>query len=254
MIVRILRRFVLALQFLSVIQVWGRVQAEDADLPASMTYYPLVGLILGAATAWVHQGALKVWPPFVCDLTALLFMVVLTRALHLDGLADTLDGILGSHRAERSLEIMKDSSLGTFGVTGVVCIMLWKFAALTAVPMNIKFDTLLLMPVLGRHTMIQMAWLSPYARSSGGLGKIFVDGLTWKHYVPAGLFTLLVCFWAADVAGVMLFAAIWGLGILEMLLFKSRLGGVTGDVLGGSAEFNEAVILMILAAVGFGHP
>ena len=188
----------------------------------------------------------------LADFQAILLMIVFTRALHLDGLGDTMDGLLGSHLRERSLEIMKDSSLGTFGVVAIVSIVILKFTALTAVTMRVKFDTLCLLPILGRHTMVQLAIITPYARSAGGLGKSFVDELRWIDYVVAGVTTLLACAFIAGKMGVLLFAVIWIVTGLESLLFRWRLGGVTGDVLGAASEFNEALVLLLLAGAAYG--
>jgi len=241
-----------ALQFLTVIQIWGRLRPEKEDLPRSMAFYPAVGILLGVLIAWGHRLSLLVWPPMLADFQAILLMIVFTRALHLDGLGDTMDGLLGSHLPERSLEIMKDSSLGAFGVVSIVSIIVWKFAAFTAVPMPIKFEALCLLPILGRHTMVQLAKITPYARSAGGLGKNFVDDLRWFDYAVAGITAVLACAVIAGRLGVILFGVIWIVTGLESYLFRWRLGGVTGDVLGAASEFNEALVLLLLAGAAYG--
>ncbi|MBI4773508.1 MAG: adenosylcobinamide-GDP ribazoletransferase [Deltaproteobacteria bacterium] len=246
------RRFLFALQFLTVIQIWGRLRPTDEDLPRSMAFYPAIGVVLGVLVAWGHRLSLHIWPPMLADFQAILLMIVFTRALHLDGLGDTMDGLLGSHLPARSLEIMKDSSLGAFGVVSIVTILVWKFAALTAVPMRIKFETLCLLPILGRHTMVQLAKIAPYARSTGGLGKSFVDDLRWFDYAIAGITAVVACTFIAGRLGAILFGVIWIVTALESFIFRWRLGGVTGDVLGAASEFNEALVLVILAGAAYG--
>jgi len=246
------RRFLFALQFLTVIQIWGRLRPTPEDLPRSMAFYPAVGIVIGVLTALGHRLCLHVWPPMLADFQAILIMIILTRALHLDGLGDTMDGLLGSNLAERSLEIMKDSSLGTFGVVGIICIVVWKFTAFTAVPMRIKFETLCLIPILGRHTIVQLAKITPYARSAGGLGKNFVDELRWTDYAVAGITALLACAFIMGGLGLILFGVIWIVTGLESLLFRWRLGGATGDVLGAALEFNEALALLFIAGAAYG--
>ncbi len=243
-----LRSFLLALQFLSIIQVRGRLEIRREDLPRSMIFYPLVGLILGMILVCVHWLCIRAWAPLIADLMAVLSAMMLTRALHLDGLADTLDGLLGSSVPERSLEIMKDSSLGSFGVAGIVAMVLLKFAALTGVPASFKLETLLLVPVLGRHSMVQLAFLSPYARAAGGLGKAFVDGLSLRHYLPAAASAVVCGFWIAGTWGLLLFAFLWVVTWLQSLLARWRVGGVTGDILGAGCEVNEVLALLFLAA------
>ena len=100
--------------------------------------------------------------------------------------------------------------------------------------------------------MVQLAIITPYARSAGGLGKSFVDDLRWIDYVVAGVTALLACAFIAGKMGVLLFAVIWIVTGLESLLFRWRLGGVTGDVLGAASEFNEALVLLLLAGAAYG--
>ncbi len=163
--------FPLALTFLTIFP-WPRLPlAAPQDLARSMFWFPWVGAVLGL-TYW---AAFQVMAKFLPDMAAAALLVVLTavatRGLHLDGLADALDGLGGGATPESRLAIMKDSRLGTFGAVGLILILLLKFAFFLGIAAQGKHAALMVFPVLSRWGMVLLAALSPYARPEGGLGR-----------------------------------------------------------------------------------
>ncbi|HEY3323265.1 MAG TPA: adenosylcobinamide-GDP ribazoletransferase [Planctomycetota bacterium] len=120
-----------SLAFLSVLPFGRLGHFESRDIPAMVAVFPLAGAVLGALLGLIFHGLLLTFQPAVaCALTVCIW-VGLTRSLHLDGLADCVDGLGGSYTREGRLKIMKDPHIGTFGVVAVVCALLLKYSALT---------------------------------------------------------------------------------------------------------------------------
>lgn len=242
--------FPLALTFLTILP-WPRpVLAGPEDLARSLVWFPWVGLLLGALYAGAGYLALHVWPPAGAAALLLVLTVILTRGLHLDGLADTLDGLGGGRDPQSRLTVMKDSRLGAFGALGLVLALLLKGVFLTLLLEAGRLSALLLFPVVSRGGMVLLTWLSPYARPEGGLGRAMTDGVTGQIALGALVPVLAACLLLYRVRGVVLLAAA-GLLILTLSrVFTRLLGGITGDVLGAANELLEVLALALLSA----HP
>jgi adenosylcobinamide-GDP ribazoletransferase len=247
--------FLVALQFLTVVRISKALPFTEAALGRAGVFFPLVGLLLGAII-WVLDRLLRPLIPVpllsVC-LTAAL--AVLSRGLHLDGLADSADGLLGSTDRQRSLEIMKDSAIGTFGTLAVLAALLLKVRSLDLLQGDYRSLALLLGPMLSRWACVVMVYTSRPARAEG-LGAMFVRGTQFREFALASVFTLLVVFSLMEVIGLMVFVPLAGLIIGFTLYCNSRLGGVTGDTLGALGELVEtaALCLFVLLEMALAKP
>jgi adenosylcobinamide-GDP ribazoletransferase len=218
-------------------------------LKLGSAYFPLVGLLL-ALLLYLLQRVCE-WLCFpTLALAALLVvaLVILTGGLHLDGLMDSCDGLLGGRTTERRLEIMRDSRVGSFGVLGGICVLLLKFALLASI--NSRLLTLALFIILPctRWAMVLALRLFPSARPTG-LGATFRRSVTTPRLVFAGTVSLLAALLAGHLVGgllwlvAMLVAALLGLWITRLI------GGLTGDSYGAIAEITEVVLLVLLVAM-----
>ena len=122
-----------AIRFLTVVPAPGGEWSARAA-SRSVAWFPAVGLGIGSAVAAVNWAARLAMPDLPAAALALAAGVVLTGALHLDGLADTFDGLLGGDTPKRRLEIMKDPSIGVYGVAGVVLVLIAKWGGLSSLP------------------------------------------------------------------------------------------------------------------------
>src|SRR3990172_9607338 len=128
-----IRNFINALQFLTIVTVNKKHRIEEGDLAKSMVYFPVIGFFIGFVLVYVDKVfALLVLPLAVGNILLVAISVLVTRALHLDGLADTFDGIMGGHSAESRLAIMRDSRIGTAGVLGIFFVLLVKYLCLNS--------------------------------------------------------------------------------------------------------------------------
>ena len=183
---------------------------------------------------------IAVYAPFADELTAfciLLAWVIITGGLHLDGFADSCDGLLATVSVDRRLEIMRDPRTGSRAVIGLVLLLLGKWLCLR----DVALPYLVLAPVVGRWVMTIAVIYVDYARDKG-LGAFFREGATWREVSIATMTLLLVTLWADAlivVLGVML-----GAGLITMWAARRLGGGITGDVYGALCEMSEWLCLL----------
>lgn len=243
---RPLRGLKTALQTLTILPVPGR---GSERLVESLPWFPLVGVLLGLlvvlagrATFWVGAG----WSS-AAGFVMVLAGIVLTRALHLDGLSDWADGFWGGFDRERVLAIMKDSSLGTFGTVALLCVLLGKWVALTRLVECGGWIWIIGAFTISRTMQVVLAAAHPYARSTEGTGSPFVTQATVSHAVYAllGSAVLLAVVFGPHLVWVPVLAGAWGTTRLFGAWCVRRVGGVTGDLLGACSELTELLVLSV---------
>src|SRR5512138_2771835 len=145
-----MKRFLAALQFLTIVPLPGPGNPGERVLGASLPFFPAVGLLIGAAVALLDWGLGRIFAIGVTSVCAVIFMIAISGALHTDGLADTADGFFSARPRERVLAIMKDSRTGPMGVTAVVCVVALKCALVASLAGPWRWWILLMMPLAGR--------------------------------------------------------------------------------------------------------
>lgn len=230
----------MALQFLTRIPVGHGFTADDRQLGYSVLYYPLVGLLIGGLLV-IPATASANSPAMVVAAIILTTWVLVTGALHLDGLADCADAWVGGFGdRQRSLRIMKDPASGPIAVTLLVLVLLLKWTALAALLEKNSLMPLLMSPLLGRSAILLLMLSTPYVSPQGLAEKLM-------QHLPRTA--------ARWVAGFSIALAVVALGWLPLLLAGllllwirhvavSRLGGVTGDVYGAAVELVETAVLL----------
>ena len=126
--------FIVALQFLTSIPVPLKREYTPREMGKSTLYFPVVGLIIGLTLAGLHWLLGLLLPYGLVNAFIIIALVLLTGAIHLDGFADTCDGIAGHRTVEERWQVMRDSRVGAFGVVGVVLLLLVKYTALGSIP------------------------------------------------------------------------------------------------------------------------
>ena len=246
---RWLRNCVAAFRFLTILPLPGTFGSAGDDLRGALPWFPLVGLMLGtvaAGGAWLAWRLLPV-PVAAVALTLLLFSF--SGAMHLDGLADSADGLFSARNREQMLTIMRDSRIGVMGVAAVVMILLFKVAALETLSPAVAVRAGLLLPLAGRCALVLMINLLPYVRPEGGLATtLYARRSVWA--VPLSLAVLgLVGYAVLGPRGMAAAAA----AILTVLLFSwqchRKIGGATGDTLGAACELAETTVILALVAM-----
>jgi adenosylcobinamide-GDP ribazoletransferase len=241
--------FRIAGAFLTILPVARELPMEPPRLGRSMGLFPAVGLALGLALVVLNWVLTPLIPRAVLDCLLILILIALTGALHLDGIADLIDGLAGGKDREGALRIMKDSRVGAMGVVGLVMVLLLKYLSLYNVPVEMKSAALIFVPAAGRWVQVVLAAFCRYVRIEGGTGGAFVEHVGERETLIATATLLLA---AIVLFGMKGFFLIFLLGLAVMALmryFEYRLGGVTGDVLGAATEVVEVLTLLLVLAL-----
>ncbi|MBM6446090.1 adenosylcobinamide-GDP ribazoletransferase [Pseudomonas mohnii] len=240
--------FWIALQFLSSLPVRLPGMPAPQELGRSLLFYPLVGLLFGGilwALNWLMLGA----PLLLHAVLLLTVWVLLSGALHLDGLADSADAWLGGFGdRERTLTIMKDPRSGPIAVVTLVLVLLLKFAALLALIEQQHAVALIIVPLLGRSALLGLFLTTPYVRA-GGLGQALADHLPRSAGKQVLAVSGLACVLIAGLSG--FFAVVLAVVLFAWLrqVMLRRLGGTTGDTAGALLELLEVAMLVGLALI-----
>jgi adenosylcobinamide-GDP ribazoletransferase len=217
---------------------------------------PAVGLVIGIIGFWLYSLLVaSALSTFTKAVIMVLFYLVITGGLHMDGLMDTADAYFSRQSRERRLEIMKDSRMGAFAVMTFVCLMLVKVTCfyelfrLEGVASTVIL--LLLIPVLSRIVQALMLCLFPYAKEDG-LAVMYGEAARGSTPYILGLYfvlTTVIIYLLSGFRGLIL-----PLGLLLFCVFyyfstRKNFGGITGDIVGGFVELGELLMLIMLLIV-----
>jgi adenosylcobinamide-GDP ribazoletransferase len=241
-----MKAFMAALRFLTVAPIPGNWGTAEEDLARSVPWFPVVGLLIGGLAALVAWGLAPVAPPMVTAVLLIAVLLACSGCLHLDGLADTADGVLSSRSRERMLEIMKDSHTGAMGAMALVMVLLAKFAALASLPPPLLWPAVLLMPLAGRSMIVVHMALLPYAREDG-LGAVFYRQRPRLAAIWAAVALEAVAWGVLGLRGLATWGICLAVTLLLALYLKRKIGGVTGDTFGALCEIMEVVPALCLA-------
>jgi adenosylcobinamide-GDP ribazoletransferase len=234
-----------AVAFLTRVPV-GRWIAVDADdVARGGALFPLVGAGIGAVAGGIADALVGSLGPTLGAVIGIAVATALTGVLHLDALADTADA-LGATSRERALEIMRDHSIGAYGATALVLGLAAKIAALGQLAG--RGDALryaVCAAAVARVVPVALSAALPYARPGEGMGRVLAGAGRLRLLVAAAI-AAGFCVWLGALP---LFAVGAGVAIAVGFAARSWLGGVTGDVLGASAELTEIAGLVVAVAL-----
>lgn len=248
---RALVNFFVALRFLTILPVPWKSEDDGLHFSTCLYFFPAVGLVIGVL-AWCLVAVFGLFlPPMVVAALLVAFFGAISGFLHIDGLADSCDGLLSARSASRSLEIMKDSSTGAMGVVGVVLLLLIKFVCIATLP-SVSFGlAAVLIPFVGRCSLLIAMGTQKYCRPEGGIGALFYSERCKKAaalavcllFVMTTFISLVLAFWLtlAVIAGVYLFG----------VFCRNRIGGATGDTLGATCEISETIAALVISSICF---
>lgn len=259
--------FLWALRFLTIIPI--RLGWEEEIQPQRtgvvMSLFPLVGLIIGLLLVLVYIPLVKLFPVSLADALVIVTFIVITGALHLDGLADSADGILGGWDASRRLEIMKDSRIGVFGVLSLLIVLGLKYLSFHEIGGYIttnstfleaylpvydscaeKATILLMLPVVGRWSQVLAAGIYSYARNEPGTAWALINNTHLRHSIVASIVPILLAGFLLGEKGLIITAILAGFVLIQASYINVRIGGLTGDTLGAINEVTELLFLLLL--------
>ncbi|MGE0825552.1 MAG: adenosylcobinamide-GDP ribazoletransferase [Candidatus Binatia bacterium] len=237
---RVLREFLLAIQFLTSLRVTTTVPFDAPSFRRAIGFFPLVGCSLGVLVWGGDMLLQQVCPLSLRNVIVVGLLAILSRGLHLDGLADSADGLLGGSDRQRSLEIMKDSRIGTFGTLAVLFVLVLKIRSLDLLVGDGRIAGLVLGPMLSRWAYVVMAYRAVPARPDG-LGAIFMRNVSIHTVGWASVFAGLVAIVFGGIAGVLCLVFVAVIAYAALRYCTARLGGMTGDTFGATGEVIETL-------------
>lgn len=244
----------LLFKFMTRLPVGFEPKFDSDNLGKSMKFFPIVGMVMGIILFGFFWGLSHIiYSPMVMAVILVIIEVVLTGGLHLDGLADTFDGIFSYRSKQKMLEIMKDSRLGTNGGLVLILYFILKVALLYELNLIIGIPAgvvLLLTPAFARLNSVVNCASAPYARATG-MGKTFVDNTNGTGVIIATILTLiygaLVCnLFLIPYAILVIVPILMVLGYVFAKLMTRKIGGITGDTLGAVVEISEILVILML--------
>jgi len=246
--------FMNALRFMTIVPVPSSDTATPTDwLSRCAKYFPAVGICIGLVSAAVLLLAGNIWGPDIAALLAVAASIVITGALHEDGLADTADGFGGGWSVEKRLAIMKDSRIGAYGALALAFGVALRVTALAEMPLWSAAAALIAAHAAARITPVFVMNALPYAGDTAAMKVSYSDVPVSSHEIR---FALVVVVFAlvplafvsvpSVISGLLLGAA---LAIAIVLWARKLIDGYTGDVLGATEQMFEIGFLLGVAAI-----
>lgn len=258
---KLARRFLLALSFLTVLPLPRFLSQKESekyedigtDLSKASIFFPLIGLLIGiilfvAATLLEKTGL----PLYLETGLILILWVALSGGLHLEGLADMVDGFSGGQNREEILHIMKDGSIGAKGAISLILFILFKYLLLFGLVEAGNIGVLLLSPMVGRWAMVITGYLGKPASPANSLTRMFTSYLGKKELLIATIFTaafglFTIPFWPTNSFFLLILFFIIISVTLGIIAYSNRkIGGICGDVIGAINEISELAILLVI--------
>lgn len=237
---KMMKGLIVALQFLTRLPVNISVDFNQENIGKATFYFPFVGLLLGfiGSIPYIFLSPLNI---NIAAFITVLMLIILTGGLHLDGLSDTADGFFSNRDKERTLEIMKDSRIGAFGVLSLILIILFKYILISNMEFNLPVALVLSMGNSRLIVLLQIAF-KKVARP-GGLGDM-VNKSQPKSYIIFSVILYLLVIVLMDIIYIipLIFSFVIG-EIISAYTYK-KIGGFTGDVYGATIELTEAASLL----------
>lgn len=253
---RQLNLFFVALSFFTRLPIPSWVVIDAEKLNKSSRFFGVVGLVIGLISALVFWLVQFILPASIAVLVAMIAGVIATGGFHEDGLADTADGFGGGWTVEEKLLIMKDSRLGSYGALAIGLVLLLKWQLLVELALYSPMAAIsgfIVAHTLSRVVAASLIFSEKYVRDDSGKSKPLAQHQSLNDLfilLASGIFVLL---WLNGVAAFVLFIILWGVRFLLGSLFRSQIGGYTGDTLGAAQQVSEVVCYLVILAVGLSY-
>ncbi|MFI3288687.1 MAG: adenosylcobinamide-GDP ribazoletransferase [Rikenellaceae bacterium] len=238
-----------AILFYSRLPVPKGVKCDPETLSQSLRYFPLIGIMVGVIGYGGYWLTNMILPHNISVIAAMVAMVLTTGALHEDGFADFCDGFGGGYTKESILRIMKDSHIGTYGVIGLIMMLLTRYTMLTSFDSESMAVVLILAQSASRFAPVAMTRLSTYARNEPSKSSHSALGIDMSGVVVAMLFALLplvIVGWKITTCYILIMSILF---ILFRRYIHRHIEGFTGDTLGALQQIGEVIFYAILLAL-----
>jgi adenosylcobinamide-GDP ribazoletransferase len=237
----------IAIEFLTPLRLRRVERWDDRTFGASVGWFPAAGLLIGVALLLLDRGLEHLLPPGPANVLLIVALALITGGLHLDGVADTADGLAVQGDRATRLGVMSEGNIGPAGVMSLALVLLVQWSALASLEAPVRSAGIVLAPALARWSVAPVAALFPPARPRG-IGHALQQGI-WPSAVPlsaAIAFGASVALFGLVGLALPLVAAL--AAIVVAAAVARMLEGVTGDTFGACIEISQAAVLLFLVA------
>jgi len=210
---------------------------------------PLVGLIIGLLQWIVFFLLIKILPLKAVAALVVLWGVLITGALHIDGLGDTCDGFYAFKGREKIIEIMKDSRIGTYACLAIIFDVLIKYSCIASLSVGDKGMLIIAVPVVSRAAQVFLFCIGKTAKSTGS-GNLFIGNVGKSEAATA---LAAAFFISLPLLGmkttIILFVTALSVTLSFNYYCNKKIGGLTGDTLGANNELVEITVLLMYLTI-----
>ena len=241
-------QFIILIQFMTRIPIPLKISYSEKKFGKSIKFFPLVGLIIGLILYFANFLIIVYLKNIFYNKTIIaIFLIILeiliVGIIHIDGLADTFDGLFSYAKKEKMLEIMKDSRIGTNGTVVLILYFITKTVLISEIiTTNPKY--LIIFPIIARLSTPVNAGLSNYARKSGMSNAIISENGIFEAIFSLALSIILV-FYIIDIKGIITIFIAFIFIIIFMLNVRKKIDGITGDTMGACLELTSILVLFL---------
>ena len=241
MALSVMKPLLTALQFLTILPIKIE-RIEDKDYGKAVFYFPFAGIIIGSLLS-LFLLFLNTLPKALISSLILLASIVLTGAIHLDGLADTSDGFYGGRGKEDILNIMRDKRIGAIGAVALFSVLICKYSLFYSIPNGLLWEFLILSCSFSRWAQSIACSFFNYAREEGK-AKNFIEFSNKRDCYLSGIFVLLIFILLAKFKGALIFFISLFICLIFMHYISKKIGGMSGDTIGAINEVAEISVLL----------
>jgi adenosylcobinamide-GDP ribazoletransferase len=245
----IISNFLLMIQFLTRIPVNMSLPCERDNFRKASIFFPIIGLIVGSIQWIIYELLAGILPSDAVIVIVILAGIIITGALHIDGLGDTCDGFFAFKGNDRIIEIMKDSRIGTYACIVIVMDLLLKYTLFTYIVHQFSV-AIIVVPVISRFSLVLLGFRGKYAKCTCSL-NLFIGNIGRSQLLISFIITVVILMVIIDLKylAVMLLLVAFIVTFLFNSFCEKKIGGLTGDTLGANNELVEIMILILIAAV-----
>jgi len=234
--------FLILISFFTRIPVGKKIEYNEDNFKKALSLYTLMGAAIGLLLSLIYIVLSNTYIAPIRGLVLVIGYIIITGGIHLDGAADTSDGLFSGRTGEKIFEIMSDSHIGAFGVLCLIIIILSQFVVFSFADIFICF----MMPVVGSASLIVSTWNKKYAKRTKGMGTAFIESINTRILI----INLLILAAFTIILPNRLIIATSSFATLMVAYFisgwiESKIGGMTGDTCGFITEISQ-IIFMIL--------
>jgi len=232
--------FLTLISFFTRIPVGRKIEYNEENFIRALNLFTLTGAVIGfllALTYLIFNNQI----PFLRGLAITIMYILITGGIHLDGAADTSDGLFSGRTGDEVFEIMSDSRIGSFGVITLILIVLSQFILFS----YISIEAVFIMPLAGRAGAIAGCWNKKYAKGTKGMGTAFVENIDKSVLLInlSILFVFSILSWQRTIIFTASFAAV-SLSYFISTLIEDKIGGMTGDTCGFITEISQIIFMI----------